>query len=386
MKTRIAVLILAALVALTQTVHIWAQATNPPYLGQMPTVDRVKAGIKGADAIDTAARQAGAFWQLRDVIYKMAVSQHRSDRQLTPDEKRLADAYYAAYYEVWQPLEKSLAGDRPRLFKLQGYTADPDFLSEVLERLCSPAFRDEYFRAAGLVDRRVQARREAARAEQAQAAPSRAQSSAAESAAGAQPCRVTEATRAVKPGVRANSTLRLVGQPYVYTYQEANRATGEVRNSFTERGTLRDATLYLLDDDADSVLQSAGVEPGMFGSRLMMFTFLDAGTQLGNVPLLSGMSSLLGQPGAVDDIVGSSKADFDCAMKAISAHSAAQMTTDANGSGVFPAVAAGTYYLFGRFYRVTKPVRGGGVVWNMRVTLKPGQNVLRLSVEDAALK
>lgn len=66
--------------------------------------------------------------------------------------------------------------------------------------------------------------------------------------------------------------------------------------------------------------------------------------------------------------------------------SAGEAKTDAAGRGVLPGVPPGTYYLFGRFYRVNKPVRAGAVSWNQRVTLKPGQNLLRLSVDDAALK
>jgi hypothetical protein len=62
------------------------------------------------------------------------------------------------------------------------------------------------------------------------------------------------------------------------------------------------------------------------------------------------------------------------------------MTTDANARGSFPSVPAGNYYLFGRFYRITKPVRGGGMLWNLNVQLKPGQNMHRLTVDDAALK
>ena len=139
MKTRIAVILIMAFTVSLQEVTSSAltsraaQSRDPPYLSGMPAVERVKAEIKGTDPVDTAARQAGGFWQLRQVIYDMALSQHRNDRQVTPDEKRLADNYYAAYYNVWQPIEKTLSQDRPRLFKLQGYTADREFLGELLE-------------------------------------------------------------------------------------------------------------------------------------------------------------------------------------------------------------------------------------------------------------
>jgi len=73
-------------------------------------------------------------------------------------------------------------------------------------------------------------------------------------------------------------------------------------------------------------------------------------------------------------------------MKAIRSHSVAEMTTDANARGTFPRVPAGTYHLYGRFYRVQKPFRGGGMVWNLRVVVKPGQNTLILTVNNAAYK
>jgi hypothetical protein len=117
-----------------------------------------------------------------------------------------------------------------------------------------------------------------------------------------------------------------------------------------------------------------------------MLTFADAGTQVANVPGMDMISSILGHGEMPAEFAKVAKADFDCGMKAIRAHSVAEMTTDGNARGTFPGVPPGTYHLFGRFYRVTKPVRGGGVLWNLKVELKPGQNALKLSVDDAALK
>lgn len=208
-----------------------------------------------------------------------------------------------------------------------------------------------------------------------------------ESAAESRPCPAAEAPRAARPGARANSVLSVVGMGYVYTRTTIDTRTGQPTGTqYTERGNFSDTTLYLLDEDADDILQSAGIEPGMMGSRLGMLAFLDASTQLEKVSELGALAAAFGQPGALSEITGMSKPDLDCAMKAIRAHSVAEMTTDANARGTFPGVPPGTYYLFGRFYRVNKPVRAGAVSWNQRVTLKPGQNLLRLSVDDAALK
>lgn len=374
MKARTVVLSIAAAAILLQASNTGAQTTNPPYLREMPTVERVKAEIKGTDAIDTAARQAGAFWQLRAAIYKMAISQHRNDRQVTPDEKRLADAYYAAWYSVWEPVQKALAQDRPRLFKLEGYTADPDVLSEVLERLCSPAFRAEYYKAVGQVETRKQVRREAARAEQAQV-----QAGATQPVAPTNPCPVTDQPKTTKPGVRPNSTLSVIGMGYVYTV--TNLKTGAVVSQ--TRGNFSNATLYLLDDDAENVLQSAGMGPGLMGDRFTMLAFTQGMAQGDKVPVVGELlSTPIGQDAAT--MVSEAKADLECVMRAVRAHSAAEMTTDANARGTFPSVPAGTYYLYGWYYRVREPVRAGPVAWNLKVELKPGQNTLRLSVRDAA--
>jgi hypothetical protein len=111
-----------------------------------------------------------------------------------------------------------------------------------------------------------------------------------------------------------------------------------------------------------------------------MMAFVDGSTQVENAPVLGPMArSQTGQA-----MLKELKDQFECAMRAIRAHSAAQMTTDANARGTFPSVPAGTYYVYGRFYRVTKPVRAGGVFWNLKVRLKPGQNTMTLSVDNAA--
>jgi hypothetical protein len=117
-----------------------------------------------------------------------------------------------------------------------------------------------------------------------------------------------------------------------------------------------------------------------------MLSFLDAGTQVGAAPGMDFLAGIANQREEMAAFTKERKAEFECVMKAIRAHSVAEMTTDANARGTFPSVAGGTYYLFGRFYRITKPVRGGGVLWNLRVELRPGQNVLRLSVDNAAAK
>jgi len=115
-------------------------------------------------------------------------------------------------------------------------------------------------------------------------------------------------------------------------------------------------------------------------------SLMDAGTQVENFPGMSAMASVLGHGDMPSEFTKLAKADYECAMTAIRAHSVAEITTDANARGVLASVRAGTYYLYGRFYRITKPVRGGGMVWDLKLELKPGPNALTLSVANAAYK
>lgn len=214
-----------------------------------------------------------------------------------------------------------------------------------------------------------------------------------QSVADSKPCQVTDAPRAAKSGVRANSALSVIGSGYTYTYTKTNRVTGQVLDSFTERGNFSNTTLYLLDEDAENALQRAGVEPGLLGSRFATMLFIENTTLLepGKLnEIAPGLGSILstlgGEKGAAEmtELAKSAKADFECAMKVIRAHSVAQMTTDANARGTFPGVPAGSYYLYGSFFRTHKPVRTGGLVWNLKVEVKPGQNATMLSVNNAA--
>jgi hypothetical protein len=199
-------------------------------------------------------------------------------------------------------------------------------------------------------------------------------------------CRVVEEPRAAKPSGPANSNLSVVGMGYTYTYTRTDGRTGAVIDSFKESGNFSDMTLYLLDQDALSVLQQGGIGPGLLGSPYATMALVDSGTQVEDIPGVKAMASIFGQPARLAEFTELAKADYDCAMKAVRSHSVAEITTDADARATFPKVPAGTYYLFGRFYRLQKPVRAGGMFWNLKVNLKPGQNLIRLSVANAAWK
>jgi hypothetical protein len=63
----------------------------------------------------------------------------------------------------------------------------------------------------------------------------------------------------------------------------------------------------------------------------------------------------------------------------MSAYSAANVKADPNGKAIFPAVAAGTYYL----YSVTQ-FNNQFVLYNLKVDLKPGANAITLDPTNAA--
>src|SRR5687767_12455927 len=96
---RIPALMLATVILLAGSV---AAQSTPASISQFPSVDRVKIELKGADPMDTAARQMGAFWQLQQIIKQMT-GLRWTRNQLTPEEKRLIGDYSAAYQAAGQP-------------------------------------------------------------------------------------------------------------------------------------------------------------------------------------------------------------------------------------------------------------------------------------------
>ncbi|MGA9061255.1 MAG: hypothetical protein WB341_06265 [Terracidiphilus sp.] len=79
-----------------------AQATNPSYLAEFPSVDAVMNGMKTADPDETASRQMAAFTWLMQMILDMAGPRQflRGPQGLTPDENNLRLAYNTALYNM----------------------------------------------------------------------------------------------------------------------------------------------------------------------------------------------------------------------------------------------------------------------------------------------
>jgi hypothetical protein len=65
-------------------------------------------------------------------------------------------------------------------------------------------------------------------------------------------------------------------------------------------------------------------------------------------------------------------------MDAVKANAASAVRADANGSGTFPAVPPGTYYLM-----ISTRYNNQALAWDRPVQLEPGANSLTLSVQNA---
>jgi hypothetical protein len=112
---------------------------NPPYLKDIPSVDRVKAEIKGSDPTDTLARQVAVFTYLSEYIKR--IKYNRTVRgPYTPDEARVMGAYDLAAYQISQDYANSHTPAEATSFeRLHGqYEMNAAFKSDWNKRLMGP--------------------------------------------------------------------------------------------------------------------------------------------------------------------------------------------------------------------------------------------------------
>jgi hypothetical protein len=116
-----------------------SQAQSNPYISQFPTIERVRSVIIGKDAMDTAAKQVGAYWQLRGIVEQMAGSR-RYRNQLTPEEGRLIGLYNLGYQTAGEAYAKH--PDRAAWYKAHtNYEQSDDLLEEIFAKLLTPQIR-----------------------------------------------------------------------------------------------------------------------------------------------------------------------------------------------------------------------------------------------------
>jgi len=125
-----------------------AHGANPPYLSEMPSVDRVKSEIQGSNPTDTLARQVAVFTYLPQIVTRLQDPGRSVRSPLMPDEQRVISAYDLAAYQLSQSFSKSHTPEEAKAFeKLHGqYEMNPKFYDQWFNGLFSPEFRAAYER------------------------------------------------------------------------------------------------------------------------------------------------------------------------------------------------------------------------------------------------
>jgi hypothetical protein len=149
-----AVIVLMAtllLLAIFRAHVVFGQSQAPAYVSEFPSVDRVMKEMEASDPDETAARQMAAFWQLKQMIENMAGPRFYKPG-LTPEEAKLRQAYYTAYYQIMQtkPEFKSFTA-------MRGYDVSDSFRNDLIKRLFPPNFAAEYAKATGQANAQFQA-------------------------------------------------------------------------------------------------------------------------------------------------------------------------------------------------------------------------------------
>jgi hypothetical protein len=120
-----------------------AQATNPSYIAEFPSVDKVMAGEKVADADTTAAQQMAAFTWLVNMIVQMA-GPRQFTTGMTADENNLRAAYNTALANIQKsnPKYASPVAMRQLQFSLA-------FRNQMMQQLFPPGFSAEFTQVLG---------------------------------------------------------------------------------------------------------------------------------------------------------------------------------------------------------------------------------------------
>ena len=152
-RTRTRAFLLSALLGLLCSGGlVLAQAPSADYTNDLPSVERVKAEIKGSDATDTLARQVAVFTYLQSYISR--IKMNRTVRgEYTAGEKKMLTLYAAAAYQISQDYAKAHTPTEAAAFEsLHGrYEMNGGFYEDWSKRLIGPQTAAAYSGAeAGL--------------------------------------------------------------------------------------------------------------------------------------------------------------------------------------------------------------------------------------------
>jgi hypothetical protein len=118
---------------------------NPPYLAGFPSVDKVKSEVRGANAVDTVARQVATFDALEKLLQKT-----KGTRAFLPDESRFFREYYTAQQDVALKGTEKFTPAEMNTYRqsLAKYSDDAAFATGV-QSLLSPAARAQIGQGTG---------------------------------------------------------------------------------------------------------------------------------------------------------------------------------------------------------------------------------------------
>ena len=122
-----------------------ASAFPQSNLSDMPSVERIKAEIKGSDTTDTLARQAAVFIYLQSYIERIKYNRTVTG-PYTPEEQRLRAAYALAAYQISQDYAKTHTPEEAKAFeRLHGqYEMNSEFYKDWSRRLIGPQSASAY--------------------------------------------------------------------------------------------------------------------------------------------------------------------------------------------------------------------------------------------------
>ena len=131
-------ILLTALLCLSCS-SVLAQGGSSDYTADLPSVDRVKAEVKGSDPTDSLARQVAVFTYLYTYVDRIKLNRDYRG-PYTPGETRVMTAYRLAAYQISQDYAKTHTPAEAAAFeRLHGqYEMNSDFYKDWSKRLIGP--------------------------------------------------------------------------------------------------------------------------------------------------------------------------------------------------------------------------------------------------------
>jgi hypothetical protein len=136
-----AIILLSAVALSAQTMLL-----NQAYLNEFPTVERVRAEVKGSDEVDTYARFMAALWILNGfLINDLRQAPNGGYYEMPPAADQVASGYGSAITKLTIDHPEPPSKD-PRFRPLRDkYSKDPVFIDSVLLKFFTPRFRADYY-------------------------------------------------------------------------------------------------------------------------------------------------------------------------------------------------------------------------------------------------